>query len=108
MYQKSRTFVLSRNTDIDCFLNFLTIFESLRVVLRNVLAIFMMSQKLATLGLLKRKIFLNKRYDVMIYAHGVTNKFSLNGLNHIVDMVMLPKFGNCSIFMRDVIIASIL
>ena len=44
----------------------------------------------------------------MIYARGVTNKFSLNGLNHIVDMVMLPKFGNCSIFMRDVIIASIL
>ena len=68
----------------------------------------MMSQKLATLGLLKIKIFLNKRYDIMIYAHDVTNKFSLKDLNYIVYVVMLPKFGNCSIFMRDVIIASIL
>ena len=34
----------------------------------------MMSPKLATLGLLKIRIFLNKVYGVIISVHGVTNK----------------------------------
>ena len=37
-------------------------------------AILMRSGKLATLGLLKIKVFLNKGYDITISAHDVTNK----------------------------------
>ena len=39
------------------------------------IAILMMSAKLATLGLPKIKVFWNKGYDVMISVHDVTNKF---------------------------------
>ena len=56
------TFVISRNIHIDCnlihnFLILLILFESLKVVLRNMVAILMMSAKLVTLGLLKVKVF---------------------------------------------------
>ena len=54
--RKSATFVTSRNTDIDYIFihNFwLIFFESLKVVLLNMVAILMMSTKLATVGLLK-------------------------------------------------------
>ena len=37
-------------------------------------AILMMSANLAALDLLKRKVFPNKGYDVIIHVHGVTNK----------------------------------
>ena len=33
-----------------------------------------MSAKIATLGLLKIKVFLNKGVDVIIYVHGATNQ----------------------------------
>ena len=36
-------------------------------------AIFMMLAKLATLGLLKIKLFQNKGYDIIICVHDVTN-----------------------------------
>ena len=36
--------------------------------------ILMMSAKLATLGLLKIKVFRSKGYDVVIFHHEVTNK----------------------------------
>ena len=68
----------------------------------------MMSAKMATPGLLKIKVFWNKGYDVIIYVHDVTNKILSRDSNYIVDVVMWPKFGNCSISMREVIIASIL
>ena len=53
-YQKSATFVILRNTDKDCILmhNFY-FFESSKVVLIKMVAILMMSAKLATLDLLK-------------------------------------------------------
>ena len=38
-------------------------------------AILMMSEKVATLGLLKIKVFWNTVYDVIIYDHDVTKKF---------------------------------
>ena len=57
-------------------------------------AVLMMSAKLATLGLLKIKIFWNKDYDVIIYAHDVTNKILSNDSSYIVDVVKWPKFGN--------------
>ena len=70
--------------------------------------ILMMSAKMATLGLLKIKVFWNKGYDVIISVHDVTNKILLRDSNYIVDVVMWPKFGNSSISMREVIIMSIL
>ena len=65
-------------------------------------AIGMMSAKMATLGLLKIKVFWNKGYDVIIYVHDVTNKILSRDSNYIVDVVMWPKFGNSSIYMREV------
>ena len=71
-------------------------------------AILMMSAKMATLGLLKIKVFWNKGYDVIISVHDVTNKILSRDSNYIIDVVMWPKFGNSSISMREVIITSIL
>ena len=71
-------------------------------------AILMMSAKLATLGPLKIKIFWNKGYDLIIYVYEVTNQILSRDSNCIVDVVMLPKFGNSSIYTREVIITSIL
>ena len=51
-------------------------------------AIFKMSAKLATLGLLKIKVFSNKGYDVIIFIHGVSNKILSGNSNYIVDVVM--------------------
>ena len=68
----------------------------------------MMSSKLATLGLLKRKVFWNKGYDVITSVYDVTNKVLSRESNYTVDMVMWPKFGNSNISMREVIITSIL
>ena len=65
-------------------------------------AIGMMSAKMATLGLLKIKVFWNKGYDVIISVHDVTNKILSRNSNYIVDVVMWPKFGNSSIYMREV------
>ena len=55
--------------------------------------ILMMSAKMATLGLLKIKIFRNKGYDVIISVYDVINK-TLRDSDFIVDVVMRPKFGN--------------
>ena len=89
------------------FLILLTLFEFLNV-LWNMVAILIMQAKLATLGLLKIKVFWNKRYDVITSLHGVTSKILSRDSNCIVDVVLWPKFGNYSISMREVIITSIL
>ena len=70
--------------------------------------ILMMSAKMATLGLLKIKVFWNKGYDVITPVCDVTNKILSHDSNYIVDVVMWPKFGNSTISMREVIITSIL
>ena len=70
--------------------------------------ILMMSSKMATLGLLKIKVFWNKSYDVIISFHDFTNKILSGDSNYIVDVAMWTKFGNSSISMREVIITSIL
>ena len=41
----------------------------------NMVTILIISAKMATLGILKIKLFLNKGYDVIITAHDITNKF---------------------------------
>ena len=56
------------------FLIFFNVIESLKVVLINIVAILIKLEKLAPLGLLKRNIFLNKGYDVIIFLYDVTNK----------------------------------
>ena len=62
--RKPATFVKSRNTDMQSFLqvvsnsfNLFLFFESSKVVLISMVAILMMSQNLANLGLLKLKVF---------------------------------------------------
>ena len=70
--------------------------------------ILMMSEKMATLGLLKITVFWNKGYDVIISVDDVTNKFISGDSNYIVDVFMWPKFGNSSISIREVITTSIL
>ena len=53
----------------------------------------MVSEKLATLGVLKIKIFQNKDYEIIIPDYDVTK-----------NVVIWPKFANSSISMRKVII----
>ena len=48
----------------------------------------MMSAKVAMLGLLKIKPFLNKVHDVIISVHEVPNKILSRDSNYIVDLVM--------------------
>ena len=86
----------------------ITSFKSLEIFLKNMVTILMMSAKLATSGLLKRKIFQNKDYDVIVPDYGFTNKILSRDSNYIVNVVMWPKFGNSSICMRKVTITSIL
>ena len=70
--------------------------------------ILMMSAKMTTPGLLKIRVFWNNGYDVIISVHDVTSKILSCDSNYIIDVVMWPKFGNCSVPMRKVIITSIL
>ena len=70
--------------------------------------ILMISAKITTPGLLKIRVFWNDGYDVIISVHDVTNKILSRDSNHIIDVVMWPKFGNCRISLRKVIITSIL
>ena len=59
--------------------------------------IFMMSGKLATVGLLKMKIFWIKSYDVIIYVDDVTGKISSCNSNYVADVVIWPKFSICGL-----------
>ena len=70
--------------------------------------ILMMPAKMATLGVLKIKVFWNKGYDITFFVHDVSKKILSLDSNYIVDGVLWAKFGNCSISMRQVTITSIL
>ena len=50
--------------------------------------ILMMSPKMATPGLLKIKVFLNKRSYIIIFLYGITNKILSLDSNNIVDVAM--------------------
>ena len=52
------------------------------------ITILMMSAKMATLSLLKIKVFCNKGYDVIISVCDVTNKVLSRDSNYIVNVVM--------------------
>ena len=64
----------------------------------------MMSAKLATPGLLKIKVYWNKGNEVLISVCDVRKKISSFGKNNIVDLVIIPKFGNPSISVSIVVI----
>ena len=68
----------------------------------------MISAKMATPGLLKTTVFWNKGYEVITSVDDVSSKILSRNSNYIADVFMWPKFGNCSISMREVIITSIL
>ena len=70
--------------------------------------ILIMSAKMATLGLLKIKVFRNKGYDVITSAYDFINKNLSRHSNFIVDLAMWPKFGNFRTSMREVIITLLL
>ena len=82
--------------------------ESLKSDLINLVAVLMISARLATPGLLKIKVFWKKGYDVKISIHDVANNILLRDSNYTVDLIMWTNFGNSSISMGKVIITSIL
>ena len=68
--------------------------------------VLMMSAKMATLGVIKIKLFWSKAYDVIVSVDDVNKKFLSSDSNYFVDVVISPKFGNSSISRAKVIIAS--
>ena len=50
--------------------------------------ILMMSGKMATPGLFKTRVLLNKGYHVITLAHDITNKILSRDSNFIVDVAM--------------------
>ena len=88
------------------FLILLTYLSLLNISLINIVAILVMSAKMATLGILKIKLFWNKVYNVIIYVDDVTNQILSRDSNYIIDMVIWPKFGNSSIYMIEATITS--
>ena len=66
-------------------------------------AILMIWSKLATLGLLKIKVFWSKGYDVIISVRDATSETLSADSNYIVDVVMLLKFGSSRISSRETI-----
>ena len=71
-------------------------------------AVLIMSAKVAMLGLLETKLFLNRGFDVIKSVHDVINKILLRNSNYVVDVNMWPKFGNSRVSMREVIVTSVL
>ena len=66
----------------------------------------MMSGKMATLDLLRKKVFWKKGYDDFGIWHHQENLWGDS--NYMVDAVMLPKCGKPSISVREANITSIL
>ena len=66
-------------------------------------AILMIPSKLATLALLKIKVFWSKGYDVVISVRDVTSETLSADSNYIVDVVMLLKFSSARISIRETI-----
>ena len=66
----------------------------------------MVSEKLATVGLLKVKVFWF--HNFIISVHDVTNIVLSRDSNYIVDVVVRPDFGNSSISIREIITTSTL
>ena len=91
-------------------LTLLTFFEPflIKIFLITMLRILMMSAKMATLGLLKIRVFWKKHNDVIISVYDITNKILSPDSSYFVNLVMWPKFANSSTSMREVISTSVL
>ena len=63
--------------------NSFNFFESLKVVLKNMVTISMMSAKMATPGLLKIKVFWSIGYHVIIYVQTSPWKFY-----HVIQIIL--------------------
>ena len=63
----------------------------------------MMSAKMATLDLLKIKVFLNNGHDAIIFVHDVSPEILSRDSIYVVNVEMLPKFGNSRTSMKAVI-----
>ena len=63
---------------------------------------------MSTPGLLKKTVFWNKGYDVIIPVNDVNYKIVSRDSNYILDVFIWPNFGNSSISMREAITTSIL
>ena len=87
---------------INNFYFFFAFIESLKVALINNIAIFMMAAKIATLGLIKTKLFW-KSYDVIISVYDISNKILSRDSSYIVHLTC-----KSSISMREVAITSAL
>ena len=72
-------------------------FESLKAVLITMVATLMISAKLATVGVLKVKVFWNTGYSVINSVHDVTSKTVSRDSSYIVNVINWPKFRNFSI-----------
>ena len=68
-------------------------FEFLKTVLINMVTIFIMSAKMATLGFLEIKVFWNKGFDVIVSVHDVTNKNLSRNSKYIVDVQSFSRFN---------------
>ena len=91
-HRKSAKFAVSTITDIDC------------ILIHNFqLQFWLMLAKMATLGLLKIKVFWNKAHDVIIFVNYVINKILSRYSNYIKDVVMWPKFGNLSFLWEELL-----
>ena len=56
---------------------------------------------MATPGVLKITVFWNKSYDIIFSVNDITSKILSRDSDYIVDLFMWPKFGNCSISIRE-------
>ena len=106
LHWKSINIAISRNTGKDCilinnFYFFLTLFESLKIVVINMVTILIIWAKMATQGLLKIKKFWNKDFEIIISVRDFTNNFFSLDSHHIADMAMWLKSGNSSIWMTE-------
>ena len=74
--------------------------EPLNVISINMISILTMPGELwlATLDLLKIKVFWHKGSDVIISIHDTTKNVLSNSLNCKVDVVMWPNCGYCGYF----------
>ena len=70
--------------------------------------ILMISAKMATLDLLKIKVFLNHGHDVINLRLWRTQNILSHDSIYVVNVAMWPKLGNSRTSVREVIITSIL
>ena len=92
------SFVISRNTNIDCvlILNFYLLLAFKCSFNKNGFN-FNDDSKICFSRASEVKGIFNKAYDVVSFAYSVPNKKLLCDSNYIVDVAMWPKFGNSSI-----------